>query len=398
MEGLQTLRQDTGAARCLSCGKCTTMCPLAASGGFSARLIAAQDLEEEIQGRGVGVGRCLTCASCEVRCPQGVRFTSYVRALRELLPPASRRPCPHGAFLMWSERLMAGGARPAGVAWLEEGLEVSEECEIAVFAGCLPLFDAYFGPSLGVETAAIARATVRLLNHLGIAPVVVAEAVCCGHDALWRGDREVFQSLARRNAELLADRGVREVVTPCAECALTIREGWPAAVPGPVPAARHVAELLADALADGRLVFAGDGEEEQTVTYQDPCRLARHLGVVEAPRRVLRSQPGTRLADMRRTGRDAVCCGTAGFLHCDAESRRLQGERLAEATATGADTLITACPKCLIHFRCAQAEDRRRGRASTHLRVEDFTLRAAERLGAAPKEPAELPAAAGRRT
>jgi Fe-S oxidoreductase len=30
-------------------------------------------------------------------------------------------------------------------------------------------------------------------------------------------------------------------------------------------------------------------------------------------------------------------------------------QRLAEAMDTGAGTLITACPKCQIHFRCAKA-------------------------------------------
>ena len=28
-------------------------------------------------------------------------------------------------------------------------------------------------------------------------------------------------------------------------------------------------------------------------------------------------------------------------------------ERLAEARETGAGTLVTACPKCEIHFKCA---------------------------------------------
>ena len=32
-----------------------------------------------------------------------------------------------------------------------------------------------------------------------------------------------------------------------------------------------------------------------------------------------------------------------------------QVERLTEASNTGAGTLVTACPKCQIHFRCAKA-------------------------------------------
>ena len=53
-------------------------------------------------------------------------------------------------------------------------------------------------------------------------------------------------------------------------------------------------------------------------------------------------------------GREAVCCGTSGWLQCDAVSRQLQAERLREAADTGAQTLVTACPKCRIHFLCAQ--------------------------------------------
>ena len=30
--------------------------------------------------------------------------------------------------------------------------------------------------------------------------------------------------------------------------------------------------------------------------------------------------------------------------------------RLAEARKTGASVLVTACPKCVIHLRCAQAD------------------------------------------
>ena len=87
--------------------------------------------------------------------------------------------------------------------------------------------------------------------------------------------------------------------------------------------------------------------------------------------------------EMERSGQDAACCGTSGFVHCDAASRRMQSERLEAAAATGADTLVTACPKCLIHFRCAQSEDRRRGRRARQIEVEDLTVLAAGRLVAA---------------
>ena len=56
---------------------------------------------------------------------------------------------------------------------------------------------------------------------------------------------------------------------------------------------------------------------------------------------------------MPRSGKGAVCCAGNGWLNCDRFSKEVQLERLREARATGATTLVTACPKCEIHFRCA---------------------------------------------
>ena len=53
---------------------------------------------------------------------------------------------------------------------------------------------------------------------------------------------------------------------------------------------------------------------------------------------------------------NAVCCGTSAWLNCGTYSKRTQVDRLKEARATGSRTMVTACPKCLIHFRCTQVE------------------------------------------
>jgi Fe-S oxidoreductase len=397
MDALTSLRQSTGAARCLACGKCTTLCPLALrGGGFSAREIAAHELEEEIQGRGEGIGRCLTCASCEVRCPQGVRFAEFVRGLREQIPAESRRAPPHDGVFQSVARSMAGGGEPArSTGWIGDGLEVAEEGEVALFVGCLPWFDVYF-EDLQVQTVEIARSAIRVLNELRIRPVLVAQERCCGHDLLWGGDRESFLALARANCEIYRARGVKQVLTTCAECCRTWRVDYAEAVPEFQPRVEHFAEFLAPRVEAGQLRFRED--RETTLTYQDPCRLGRHLGVLDPPRRVLAALPGARVVEMRRSGRDALCCGTSGFIHCDAASRALQAGRLQQAADTGADTLVTACPKCLIHFACAQAEDRRRERREPDIRILDFTVLAASRLVRGGDGKRSVPAPGGQGT
>jgi len=42
-------------------------------------------------------------------------------------------------------------------------------------------------------------------------------------------------------------------------------------------------------------------------------------------------------------------------MECSSFSKAIQTERMQEAVQTRAQTLITACPKCQIHFTCAQS-------------------------------------------
>ncbi len=383
MATIESLRSTTRAAVCLECGKCTGLCPLARFGPFSASRIAAiRDAREAGNGRAAAVERCLTCGLCEVRCPQEVRFVDFVGGLRRELPGTWPQRCAHGDVLRAAARLMADGKpAPRPLAWLEDGLEVAEQGEVGLFVGCLPLFEVVFGHRLGIRPTAIARAAVAVLNRLGIEPVVVPEERCCGHDLLWSGDEESFQALAAANAAAFKARGVRRIVTPCAECARTWRLDYPQAVPGYRPRVEHLAEFVAAQLESGESPFAG--AEESRLSYQDPCRLGRHLGVYEAPRQVLGAIPGVELHEMAASGRDAVCCGTSGFLSCDAASRGLQLGRLASAREAGAETLITACPKCWIHFTCAQAGERRRGAEPPAVEVEDLTVFLSQRLAPA---------------
>jgi Fe-S oxidoreductase len=373
------------------------MCPLARWGGFSARKIASHDLDIELSAPGVGVHHCLTCGACELRCPQGVRYTEYVRGLREMLPVESRLPVPHGEVLYSAARSMAGPNAPAKTfEWLDDDLRVAEKGDVALFVGCAPLFDATFRADLGIDPLETARAAVRLMNAAGIEPVLLAEERCCGHDLTWAGDRDTFEVLARANVQAFADRGVRRIVTACAECARTWRMDYPWAAPGHHFEVQHVAEFVAEALDEGSLA-PGDGRET-TVTYQDPCRLGRHMGVYDAPRKVIEALPNTDLVEMDRAGKDALCCGTSGFLNCDAASRKLQAERLGNARDTGAEALVTACPKCAIHLTCAQATARGKGEELPPVRLMDFTVLAASRLRAGGARAGIDPPVDGRET
>jgi len=393
MSAIAELRKASGTMRCLECGKCSTLCPLSAFGDFSAaRMIAIHDPSVQAAASSGTIDKCLTCGSCEVRCPQGVRFTEFVRGIRKEIPGWDRSPCPHGNALQASARLMAGSETvKRDLRWITEDLRVADEGEVALFVGCLPLFDTMFARDIGVSMIDIARGAIRLLNEAGIQPVVVDDERCCGHDLLWNGDPKTFGELARANASSFRDRGVKHIIACCAECVRTWKVDYVDEVPDYKPRVEHISEFVASQLETGTLVF-GNGRGVKA-TYQDPCRLGRQMGVYEAPRRVISAVGATELVEMDLHGEDARCCGTAGFIHCDADSRRMQAERLECAEETGADILLTACPKCMIHFACARCEDGLRQREAKKIQVEDLTVFAARHL-----RPRDETAATSRRT
>jgi Fe-S oxidoreductase len=376
MEGLASLRRSTRAALCAECGKCTAVCPLAACGGFSARVIACQHLEEELQGHGLGIKRCLTCGSCDLRCPQGVHFTELVRELRHLSRDDRFEPeCPHGGALLSLMRMMAGGtARQNRLGWLTDDLRTEpEKGELFYWTGCAPYYDAFF-PEMEAPVVPAVRAAVRVLNALGITPVVSPEERCCGHDLLWNGDREGFEQLARHNVALVQASGATTLVTSCAECLRTWKVDYEPFLPAKPPRILHLSELLGERL--GELTLKPNGA--QRLTFQDPCRLGRHLGIYEPPRKVLAAVPGVEVVEMQRSGRTARCCAGGSWTHCDRFAKEIQVDRLREARATGADVLVTACPKCRIHLRCAMRDAD--ARAEAEIEMKDLAEVVAEAL------------------
>ncbi len=115
---------------------------------------------------------------------------------------------------------------------------------------------------------------------------------------------------------------------------------------------KHISEMVADNIDK----FQFD-RLEMDLTFQDPCRLGRYLGVYDQPRETISSIPGVEYREMTHNRNAAICCGTTNWMNCDATSKQIQYRRLKEARSTGARPLVTACPKCQIHFRCSECGD-----------------------------------------
>jgi Fe-S oxidoreductase len=86
-----------------------------------------------------------------------------------------------------------------------------------------------------------------------------------------------------------------------------------------------------------------------SVTVHDSCYLARYNGIVAAPRSVL-GAAGVALTEMPKSGKDTFCCGAGGGRMWMEETRgtRINEERTRQVLETGAATVATACPFCMV--------------------------------------------------
>jgi heterodisulfide reductase subunit D len=96
--------------------------------------------------------------------------------------------------------------------------------------------------------------------------------------------------------------------------------------------------------------------------FQDSCRLKRFEHLRDLPRKLISRIAPDSFREMKDHGASSVCCGNSAWTGCSAFSKAMQVKRIEQASATGSDLLVTACPKCQIHLRCAM-EDPLRGKA-----------------------------------
>lgn len=369
--------RDTKINLCLDCGKCTVVCPVAQHDpSFNPRLIAQRRLGPNSgTPQDESIWSCLSCYMCTERCNYRVRFPDFIHALRfEALEEGAELQCSHGGALQALMRMMGRrDLRQDRMGWLPEDITLSQGCDTIFFVGCAPYFDVMFS-ELGVNTLAGVEGALRLLNRAQIPFDILANERCCGRDLLLQGDREGFLALAQANMEEFSRHGVKRIITGCPEGHYTLKVEYPRALGGTGIEVLHLTQVIAPLLRSGELSL---GRLETSVTYHDPCTLGRCSRVFDEPREMLGAVEGLELVEMEQNRDKALCCGASPWVHCGAVNRQIQEERLAQAAATQADILVTACPKCQIHLKCAQKSGN--GKPS-QVEIEDLASLAARSL------------------
>jgi heterodisulfide reductase subunit D len=349
--------KETKVRLCLDCGKCTVVCPVARyDSGFNPRLIIQKSLQDkEHRSAGESIWSCFDCGMCVERCNYKVQFPEFITVLRTAsVIDGTRVQCSHGGSLQSAMHMMSRAEiQQKRMDWLPEDITLAEQSDTRFFVGCAPYFDVIFG-DIGVKTINGVVGALRLLNKAGIAFNLLANERCCGRDLLIQGDQEGFLNLVKANKEEFNRHGVKRIITYCPECYDCLKNEYPKVTGNKDIQIVNLIELLSPMIKDKKIAL---GKLEKKLTYHDPCKLGRGFRLFEEPRELLKSISGVDLVEMENNRETSLCCGANPWAYCNAVNRQVQGQRLAQAVAVGAEALVTACPKCQIHLKCAQKNE-----------------------------------------
>jgi len=361
--------QETNAYSCLECGKCTGTCPVSRySNTFSPRQILTGSLHNTHPAAfsSTDLWSCLTCKRCDEVCPSDIRYVDFIQLVRQFKGIENREgTCSHGGILESISRIMmVPELKQNRLDGLNGDFQTSTDSDVLYFMGCLPYFEVIFS-DLDTNPMAIARNTLKILNYFGIKPQLLADEKCCGHDAYWNGDIKTFESLALTNLKQIEKSGAKKIITSCPECYRTLKIDYPKYFGRQKYEVSHISEFLSDSISSKKPNLKHD---PLRVTFQDPCRLGRHLGVYEPPRTVLNAVSGVEMFEMGHHHKRSICCGVSGWMNCSQVSKQIQTNRLKEAKSSGADVLVTSCAKCQIHFNCAMKDDQLKNEISIEIK------------------------------
>ena len=393
---------DEDLYRCVHCGLCLSACPTynvlnLETGSPRGRIALMKAVKEGRLGMSQRVvshwEACLQCRACEAVCPSGVpygRLMEHTRSqvigrgkqswrLRLAMALFLKGAIPHPrrlrlgaavlrAYQQWGvQRLVrASGVLkllPGGIEKLEAGLpSFSREFfgpthevfqaqgprrkTVGLLSGCvMPLVQ---GPTM--------EATVRVLTRNGCDVVVPVGQACCGALNVHSGDLKMGRRLARHNIDVFLASGVEALIVASAGCGSTMKEYGELLRDDPEygDRARRMAEMTMDVTEFLAALPLDPPKAPKAImlaraTYQDSCHLAHAQRITRAPRDILAAIPGLELVEMEGASQ---CCGAAGIYSITQRelSTRILDAKMQSVAATGAETLVTANPGCMIQL------------------------------------------------
>lgn len=371
-------------AKCVHCGFCNATCPtyLLLGNELDGPRGRIYLMKEMFEGQPVTpitqqhLDRCLTCRACETTCPSGVQYSQLLDLGRRVVDSKVKRPFAERTLrkglvelvtkptLFKQAHRMSKIASPllpshlrstkatAQLANLSALPTSQHERKMAVLAGCVQ-------PTLAPATNVSAA---RVLDHLGISLITVAEAGCCGAVRHHAGDKDGAKDNARNNIDawwpLLQSKEIEAIVMTASGCGAEVQD-YGRLLADDSRYAEKAAEISRLSKDISVVVHEELSKKEQTdlpqlkhpikVAVQEPCSF-QHALRDKASITQLLTQFGYETTPVAN---GHLCCGSAGTYSIlqPAISQQLRSNKVESLMAGTPSVIATANVGCQNHIQ-----------------------------------------------
>ncbi len=388
--------------QCMHCGFCLPTCPTydatrlernSPRGRIALMRAIADGRMEVTRLFGDEMYFCLGCLACMTACPAGVEYSQLFETARATIEQSSVLSNPRRD---WTRTVLLKGlfTRPgllrfvgrllyfyqsSGLQSLFRRLELTKLLpeRLQKLEPQTPTVQAKFSNQIIAEVekpasgktryrvglltgcvqdlvfSNINRDTADVLLANGCEVHTPPEQFCCGSLHGHNGEAETARELARRNLDTFDLEGLDAIITNAAGCGSHLKTYNRLLAEDKRYAERaalwsrkckDISEFLVE--IGFRAPTAGPaGVAIDRLTYHEACHLCHGQKITAQPRKILRSIPGMKIAELAES---TWCCGSAGIYNLiqPEMSSNLLGRKLNNIAKTGANVVATANPGC----------------------------------------------------
>ncbi len=347
-----TKSREIWSLKCAKCGRCIQICPTYRVTKWEhlsprGRIILSPYTEEDAE-LVKSIFSCLTCGICEAACPSDVDVTEIMERTRERY--TKQRILPERHLRLLDNMVKTGNPYGDEI----EMYETDDRVDLIYYPGCTSL----------AREKEIFDSTVKILDSMDVS-FGVEFRYCCGSTSLRiGGDLSYAEKNYLRLKDVLKKTGAKTILVNCPGCYRTIKRDYEK-FGGLNADVLHITEFLS--MNTDRLRLK---KENLKVTFHDSCHLARHMGIVEEPRKILSLVAD--LVEPENSKMDSFCCGGGGGVRVSYRdlTRAVRKVRIEQLKKTGAEIAVTSCPYCYRNLK----------NGAEGLSIKDLTTFIAERL------------------
>jgi len=309
---------------------------------------------------------CMGCDACQQWCPMDISTGDLLVEMRHELDKRNLLPAEVNPLKEKIEKTGSIFEESPFTADSEFNINMPNP-EVFYYIGCM---SAKHRPDS-------VRAHIAILKKLGI-PFVTAfdKRECCGSPLFEAGHKPTAIKLSEKNQTLINASTAPLVISDCPGCVGMLKITYGTLNHPLTPKVQHSMEFFEQKLREGKL--KPSVSVKKTVTYHDPCVLARKLDQQQELRALFAAIPDLNLQEAYCHGRETQCCGYGSIYHLsNSQYSDEQGQkRLTQLRKFNPDYIVSACPTCEYALEKAQNKSPKNTE-----KIKDFAELLAESLG-----------------